>query len=104
MLRRFLIGAALALASSCLPLLADYSDLQPIVAAVENDRVTLQLANPTPGAEEARIRVEVKLDDGSIEVLTTAAVTVPGSGISTLTVPASGPIVEIIDDPQPISP
>jgi hypothetical protein len=104
MLKRLLIGALLMLASSIHPLYADYSDLQPIAATIENDQITIHVENPTATAESARMQVAVRLANGSTAVLTSAPLTVPGSTTSTVTVSAANTVSEILDDPQPISP
>ena len=105
MLKRLLIGScSLLLASSIHPLFADYSDLETVAATVEGDRVAVQVQNPTSTAETARIQVAVRVEDGSIEVLTIPTVTVQASSSAVVTASASAPIVAIIDDPEPISP
>lgn len=104
MLKRIFIGASLLLASSIHPLFADYSDLQTVAAAVQDNQIAVQLQNTNSTAESARIQVAVRVQSGSVEILTIPTVTVPGSGTAVVTASASAPIVQIIDDPQPISP
>ena len=104
MLRRLLIGLALLLISGFQPSFADPSDLQVVGTNVQTDQVTVQVENPTASAESVRIQVSVRVADGSSRVLTTSTVTVPGSATSTVSVSAGDTIVQIIDDPEPISP
>jgi hypothetical protein len=104
MSRKFFVGTSVLLASSVFPLLADYTDLQPTAAAVENDRVIVQVDNPNAVTETARIQITVRVADGSIESLTVPTVTVQASSSTLVTASASATIVQIIDDPQPISP
>ena len=104
MLKRLLTGALLLLASTFSPLMADYTDLQPVATAVVNNQITIQVDNPNTSAESARIQVAVRVADGATEVLTTSTVTVAGTATLSVTVSATQPIVGIIDDPDPISP
>jgi hypothetical protein len=104
MLRRLLVCVSLLLASAFQPSFADPSDLQLVSTTVENNQVAFQVGNPSTSAESARLQVSVRVADGSTEVLTTSTVTVPGSTTSIVTVSASTTIVQIIDDPEPISP
>lgn len=104
MLRKLLVAVLLLIASSLYPLFADYSDLQTVGATVQDNQVTVQVHNPTTTTEAARIQVSVRVDDGSTEVLTVPTVTVDGSVTVSVTASASKTIVEILDDPQPISP
>lgn len=102
MLKRLLLGVLFLLASAFQPLFADPSDLQVVATTVQSDQITFQVGNTNASAESAQIQVTVRVTGGSIEVLTTPTLTVPGSATSAVTVSASDTIIEIIDDPEPI--
>ena len=104
MMKRLLLCAAVLLALPIRPLRADYTDLQPTTAAVVDDLIIIQVDNPNTTAESASIQVAVQVEDGSTEILTTATVTVDGSSTVFVSARASAPIVQIIDEPDPISP
>jgi hypothetical protein len=104
MLRRLFVGAALLLASSFQPLFADASDVRVVGTTVVDSQITFQIQNSNSTAEPVRVQVAVRVADGSTDVLTTTTVTVPASATTTVTVSAADTVVEIIDDPNPVSP
>jgi hypothetical protein len=85
-------------------LFADYTDLQTTTAEVNNEHVVVQVHNPNAVAETTRVRIAVQIEEGIIERLTIPLMTVPASSTLFVTASASATIVQIIEDPQPISP
>jgi hypothetical protein len=98
------VFALLVIASASAPRSADVSSLQATAAAVVDDTVLVEVDNPDPADESAAIQLTVQVDDGSLEQLTVPEVTYEASSSAVVAVSASQPIVQIIDDPQPISP
>jgi hypothetical protein len=84
------------------PALADYSELQATATGSCGQTVTVTVHNPTSGPVSGRVRVDVKLDDDTYSLLTSASFTVTAGSTATLSLLAPAPVAEITDEPEPI--
>ena len=104
MLKRTLVSVfVLCLATSGV-LWADSTDLQVVGANISGNQVSVTVDNPNASPETARVLVSVRLVDGTTPTLVTSTVTVNGGATSTVSVISTQEILEIVEDPQPISP
>jgi hypothetical protein len=83
------------------PALADPPDLQATTSGVSGPTVTVSVHNPASGAVSARVRVVVKLDDGTFYLLTSATFTVAGGSTTSISLSAPAHVSEIEDNPEP---
>src|SRR5580765_8418594 len=86
------------------PALADYSDLQASTSGVSGQTVTVAVHNPTSGAVTARVHFWVRVGDDTYYHLTSSNFSVASGATISVSLSAPAPVVEIVDEPDPISP
>lgn len=98
---------SLALASALLAVslcLAGYSDLICAVEYATGDTLHVVAHNPTAEPVKARVRVTVRLLDGSSETLTSEILDVSPASTSPLELRASGEFSAVLEGPEPFPP
>ncbi len=73
-------------------------------SSVLGNQISVAIHNPSASAETSRVQVVVNLGDGTTVTLVSGNITVDGGATTTVSLTASGSIVSITEDPQPISP
>ena len=104
-MRKLSIGIAVLATIAAVTLsLASYLDLEITSSGLSGNQISVTVHNPETSSETARIRASVRLSDQTTITLTSSNITFPADSITTVTLTAAHAVVEIIDDPQPISP
>jgi hypothetical protein len=83
-------------------LAADFTDLQASTSGSSGKKVTVAVHNPTAGPVAARVRVVVQLDDETWLTLLSSNFTVSAGATISVPLSAPAPVLEIVDDPEPI--
>jgi hypothetical protein len=84
------------------PALADYSDLQASASGFSGQTVAVSVHNPTSGAVTARVHLWVRVGDDTYYHLTSSNFSVAAGATISVSLSAPAPVVEIIDEPDPI--
>ncbi len=104
MSRRALFPALILLALGAGRAYAVDPGLEASTSAVVDKTVTVDVRNTDAEAATARIVLTVQLNDGSEQTLVSSNVTVEAGASASVTLSASGTIVAIGDDPEPVPP